>query len=260
MSPLASPLLVVSAVALLATAYLFAHVALLASRRTYSQENRIAGFAFVLAWAALCTQAAMDAGRTLIPFLGADQTTYWLTFTRIKIFAAAVMIWGFGYYVGFLWSGRARFNTPLMAFAASHALLFLYLIERTTQLAVVSGTWSTRIQEVEPTLPTWGTPLVLAYFILPVTLIAGAYFLLSYRLPHRLQRLRAASIALCVIIYQTTTIYLANPASDPSSLLNPLLTLLVVGTALFAFIAYSNPDWLQRRITGPTEEPAYSPR
>ena len=250
---MASPLILVTASILLATAVLFALVAALSGRRTYSRENRIAGIAFTLGWAALATKALFDAGRMLIPFLGGQETVLWLTFTRFVIVATALSIWGFGYYVGFLWSGRARFNLPLAFFAGSHALDFLYFIEATQQLSVVAGTWGVRIQETSPGLPPLAGAVILVYFFVPILLIAAAYLILSFRLPHRLQRLRAASIALAVITYMAGGIYLSAPQADPNSILNPIAATTILIASTLAYALYRNPAWLQRRI-GPIKE------
>jgi hypothetical protein len=244
-----SPLLLVTVGLLLTISVLFALVAILAGRREYSPDTRAAGVAFTLAWASLAAKALFDASRTLAPALPVDDLLVWLTATRLLIIATAIMIWGFGYYVGFLWSGRARFSIPLGAFAAFHALFFLYFIERTQHLAVITGTWSVRIQAYELTIPEYMPILILVLFFVPILAIAGAYLTLSLRLPNRLQRLRAASIAVAIITYQGSGIYLAAPQADPSSLLNPILVAINAMAAAIAYTAYKNPQWLQKRFT-----------
>lgn len=251
MNPIASPFLFVTAAILLASAYFFARVAGVVVKRPYSTHTRSAGLAFFLVWAALAVKALLDVGRVLIPFLGLDEASLWVSLTITIVFVNAVLFWGLGYYVIFLWTGTPRYRIPLALIAGAHGMLFLYLVVHAQQFAVNAGTWSVRIQETgTPVLAPALTILVLVSFFLPVIVLATSYLLLSLRLEVRLQRLRAGSIALALITYQSVGIYLSNPAADPSSPLNPVLILVAMLAAGSAYLVYTNPRWLQTRFTG----------
>jgi len=252
------PVLLTAAASFVAAAC-FGAVALALRRRRYSPELREAGQAYVLWWAMFCVQAVTDALRMLMGAVEPVDVQVYLALAALKIVAAGVGIWALARYVLFLWSGSRWLSIPLMAFAASHAGLFLWLLYRGLPATIEVGVWAPRLvlSGASP-LPGGIGPLVLVFFFVPPILLALAYFALRPRMETRTQKVRVTAIALALLVFQVVATIQFNPSTSADTPIFALLALINAAVGLFIYATYNPPPWMTRvfGIEGLAKEPA----
>lgn len=252
-------LLVMAAMNLIAAAF-FALTAKTVAGRPLSSQAQLAGTAFMVSWAMLAFMAASDAARLVLAWAPGDDVALYATFARFKILATALMIVGFGYYVAFLWTGKKAVGVPIILFAASHALLFLYMMDVRVPSGVVSGAWGAVMIFERPSILFGESNLVTYfYFFAPPILLAVAFMSLIFLFTEHQKRLRILGTGLVIFGYQGTGFLLFSPRVDLDHVVNPLALLLVVVIAWFAWWAHRQPAIVGPQGTDPANS-GHSPK
>jgi hypothetical protein len=235
------PTLLIMAVLNIAAALFFALTAREVSTRQYSAENRAAGLAFTLSWIAMAGIAMAHALRLLVAWGYHDLILYDMS-ARVIIILTAVMIAGFGYYVAFLGTGKRFFGIPIVLFAATHALLFLYFHTHRNLIGIITGTWEVAIVYENPSVNLFGLSLITyVYYFAPPVLLALGYLGLVVKYTDRRQRMRALTTGLVVFVYHVAGFMLAIPGSS-ERVLSPIALILVVIVAAAAWTAQRRPS------------------
>lgn len=228
-------LLVMAGINVITAVFLFC-TGVKVARRPLSHEMRWAGAGFILSWFMLGIMVATDAARLIVAWTPNPNVDLYASLAILKIFATAAMIAGFGYYVGFLITGRRSLAPPILLFAFSHAILFLYIIQYRNPLAIIDGTWgAVMIFEVPPLMIAGSNLVTYTYYFAPPILLALAFLTLLLRFDDSAMRLRALATGLVVIAYHATGFILFAPTMDLNHIANPIAMLLVTAVAIFAW-------------------------
>jgi hypothetical protein len=242
--------IVFTAGASLVAAALFLMLGVALWNRSYDADVQGAGRSFASWWLMVALASSTDAARTLLALLDPIPVGPYLALARLKMLAVAAAYWGLAYYVYFLWSGRQRYGGVLAALALLHAAVFLGLLQR--QLPAVvhyeSGWWAPRLQLLGPSIdsPVFAVPGSLLFF-LPILVLALAYLLLLRRMPDLTTRFRVAAVTGVLILYFLVASLQYNPAFPSNTLRYPILSLLSLGAAVVAWVAYRPFAWMVRR-------------
>lgn len=253
-----TPTLLVMAAMNLAAVAFFLLTAKEVSKRPFSPETRMAGTAFIASWCMLAVMAGTDALRLGVASMAAPDLPLYATLARVKIIATAIMIAGFGYYVAYLWTGRRRAGVPIVLFAVSHGLFFLYMVELRDPSGIAIGTWGSALVFANPPMGFFGSPyLTFAYYFAPPVILAFAFLSLIYLWDDPRQRLRAVATGSVVIGYHAIGILLYSPQADLGNPVNPFAVGLIASAAVFAWVVHRKPDGIvdPSPAPGPAEAP-----
>jgi hypothetical protein len=252
--PLVPPLYFLVATGSLFAAGFFAALSWQLSRRSRDPGISLPAVAFAVAWGAFSFMALNDALRITLGVWALPTVEVYFTLARLKIFAAAIAIWGLGLYVVYLWSGTVRgWNLGLSLVAASHAFLFLYLMERRSPAGVELGPWAPGLTFANP--PALGesmTLLVFAYFFFPPVALTLLYLFVVFRLKDRTQRFRVTMVAVAVLLFHLTNAIQSRPETPRDSPVWVVIAIVNVLVGIVAYTAYQPPAWMRRlfRIEG----------
>lgn len=205
-SAMSTTTLALAAVGDVAIAALLAWTALRARRHGLSQPSARANRAYVVWWAALAAQFALNAAWDLAAATGVhdapDVLPVLVATDYLFVLAAVAAAWGILAYLLYLSTGRERLHTPLAAFYtlyAALALVALWLIQPTgLNVATWFVGWDYAAFDRAGTLYA----LVVAFLLLPQLGAAVAYALLARRIDdaERKRSVRQVSAGIIAIL------------------------------------------------------------
>lgn len=241
-------LLLSTALAIAVASASFGVVGLGLLKRRYSADHRTVAVAFAVAWFALAVAAWTDAARVIAATTGVLDGRVHAALMAAKILTAPIAIWGLGYYVTFLWTGRGRWSTPLALFAAAHAVVFLFLLARRLPLTVATGEWAIRTAFAQAPAAPWMQGVGTLLFFLPPIVLAVAYLGLVLRVRSRSLRARVVAVGLAIVVYHLASALLHDPDRSADTPAFALLSVVSATAALLTYVVYHPPAWMQRRF------------
>ncbi|HEX2021567.1 MAG TPA: hypothetical protein VHH36_02580 [Candidatus Thermoplasmatota archaeon] len=231
--------LIASSIAASAAAGLFLAAGLGLRQRSVSRDATDAAQLMSIWWLGLSLHALAGASIDLLAALETAPARVVLALSYMRIVALAIGLWGLGYHVAYILTGRSRLLFPLAAlFAGYYAVLVFLLTLGSPQDVIVDPV--PRLAYAAPVVD----PRVLGALLAVPPLAAAATYLLLYRqAEHASQRVRLVLVAGATFAW-----FLAALARD-ASLSNVWPSILLGLTAAVAVgWAYRPPEWLERLL------------
>lgn len=229
--------LVTSLLFAVASVAVFGLVARTVHRKPVSPDARPARNAFALWWACLSFVSLVSA-MLLLPFVPRDVPLF-LEATIALLLALCVGLCGLQFYLVYLYTNSRRSLKPL---ALGYLLLFALLLAVTLQngpFHIEETKWGPRL---EGTSDLEGSPLqwiVLALFLGPTLLAAGAYLSLYRKVDDPAQKRRIVLVGLSLLVWFGTSgvgSSLGNAAvSDAWQVTSRIVALSAAGVIYYAY-------------------------
>lgn len=232
-----------------ASAIVYTFVGLRVGRRGLDADERLAMAMFKLWWYSLAAITLVTAGFSLSGAFRYTDLALYTTLLYVALIILCLALFGIGYYLAFLFTGRRAFLVPLAAFYGAFAVWLVYLVTAAAPTHVEVGRWQTQVQYAHPeALVGASTRGLLLLVFLPQVLGAIAYGSLYFRAEDRAVRYRIAMVSLSLLGWFGSSLLasaLRFNAQDWWVVTSRFISLLA---SLLIYAAYRPPAWVERRL------------
>lgn len=235
----------------LATAILYAYVGrIVRGRSVASARSKVANEAFQVWWFGLALATALGGVRALLGSFGVLDRGLHAALLFLSLPALAAALYGLVYYLVYLYTGDARWRTPILAFHAAFGVALFMLVVWMHPLRPLANPWSVGfVYEHEPEGALLAA--VLVPLLGPSLLAAFAYFTLFFRVQDPVARYRIGLVSVAILAWFGS----AGAASalgwsrwDHWPLASRTIAL---GATLLILLAYKPPRIVRERIERP---------
>ena len=223
------------------------------SQRDLVGSDRTANTLFVVWWQCLAGLSFAGAVFNVAGALGYTDLALHTVLLYVAIIVLCACLWGLGYYLVYLYTGRKQWLLPLGAFYSFFAVLLLYLIIVAEPARVVAGRWAMTLEYEHPEALTARQDLRILFFFFsaPQILASIGYMSLLFKVDLPTQRFRIGLVSGAFLAWFGSGLVasiLGIAQTDAWSVASRLIS---VGSALAILLAYRPPKpvigWLAVR-------------
>jgi hypothetical protein len=237
--------LAVSAVVSLVAAAVFLFVGELFRRRVRGSGGQLALGGFTVYWYGIGTYTLFGALGDALAALGVTPFALFLGIRYVTIPVASAALAGLGFYIVYLYTGRAGWAWPIGAFYGLITLGMWYYVTRQHPVGVAVLRWRTDLAYEHELVSPVFLGILLALMV-PQLVAAVAYLTLVRRVDAPTQRWRILLVGSGIILWFSSS--LAARAADDD--LWQLVTRPGLGMLVAAMVlaAYRPPVWARKRF------------
>lgn len=229
-----------------ASAAVYAYVAVVTGRRKIGGEAQLAASLFSFWWWTLCAITGVSALQRVLAYVGALDLGLHSTMLHIVLLAIVAAFWALEYYLFYLFTGDRRWLTPISIYYAILYLAILYLIiwRQPTSIGVTDGrlAWSYAREASKAA----GLAIGIA-FIVPTLIGAFGYARLFFRVEGTTQRYRIGLVSMTIIAWFGTSLVALGLGLNEDVSWQKVSRFFGLAASLLILAAYRPPAWVRRR-------------
>ncbi|MCA1812507.1 MAG: hypothetical protein LC624_00975 [Halobacteriales archaeon] len=238
--------LAVSAAFGIIEALVFVYVGVELRKRKVEGEAATAWNLFVLWWLGLGALVLVSGLQTLAVAAGYVNLAAHVTFTYLALMVLAVALWGFVYYLLYVYTGKRSLLAPLTVFYAGVLAGLVYFVVVQDPYDVAVKEWSVTLLYRQPvTGPAYAA--LIGAVLLPELLVGIAYGTLYFKVNDRSQRYRIALVSVATTVWFGSSLVQNVAGASQSDFWQVANKFIGLGAALVILAAYRPPAWVRRR-------------
>ncbi len=242
------PTLLFGAILAFLCAGIYFYVGRVLSRRRQSTSGAsLAWLMFVTWWYALALATLMGGMLSLLGAFGIIGLPLFTTITIISLLTTCVALFGLGYYLLYLYTGKTSLIWPLGVFYFLYYGFVVYYVEASDPAGVTINRWNASLEYQNIIRgPLFLIAIVLLVF--PQILGSLAYFMLFFQVKAKTQKYRILLVSWSIIIWFLSAFLASIAGLSQQDWWQITSRLIGLVAALAILFAYQPPSWVKRRF------------